>query len=424
MPRRNRWRALQRWHKLYGPIISLRLGQRIAISLGTHKVARELLELRGNNYSSRPRFVVAGDYVSKGLHSILLPYGNQWRIHHRIQRELLTNRRTQAYRYLQDIESKQIVYDMLKSSDFVGHFRRYTSSVMFALAYGKRLESPGRHEIAEASKITENISLAADQAKNMIVEDLSNKEIVYILSALYEAGSETTATVLQIFVLASVLHPECIGRAQLELDELVGNDRMPTFEDMPRLPYVNAFIKEVLRWRPIAPLGIPHAPSKTDEFMEYRIPEGSTIFPNNWTLDLDDAVFRDPYAFKPERWLEDPNLPLSTFGFGRRACPGKQMAENSLYIAISRLIWGYNFNHAYENGLRVELDPWDMKEGVVSPPATLSAVLSVRSSVHQRIIEVEWDSTEKDVNGILGQIESIMESIMESRTAAQKDSSP
>lgn len=419
--------------------------------------------------------MVAGDYVSEGLHSILLPYGNQWRIHHRIQRELLTNHRTQAYRYLQDIESKQIVYDMLKSSDFVGHFRRYTSSVMFTLAYGKRLESPGRHEIAEASKITENISLAADQAKNMIVEvypvldyiprcfapwkrigtrlhaqtvqffeqqmleglrspawnwskhiialnetkDLSNKEIVYILGALYEAGSETTATVLQIFVLASVLHPECIGRAQLELDESVGNDRMPTFEDMPRLPYLNAFIKEVLRWRPIAPLGIPHAPSKIGEFMGYSIPEGATIFPNNWTLDLDDAVFRDPYAFKPERWLEDPNLPLSTFGFGRRACPGKQMAENSLYIAIARLIWGYNFHHAYENGLRVELDPWDMKEGVVSPPATFSAVLSVRSSVHQRLIELEWDSAEKDVNGILGQIESLMGS----RAAAQKDSS-
>ncbi|KAE8401217.1 cytochrome P450 [Aspergillus pseudonomiae] len=229
---------------------------------------------------------------------------------------------------------------MLKSSDFLGHFRRYTSGVMFTLAYGKRLEIT-RNMIVEAypvldhiprcfapwKRIGDRMHAQTNWSKHILAlkeaKKLSNKEIVYILSALYEAGSETTATVLQSFVLASVLHPECIGRAQLELDESVGNDRMPTFEDMPRLPYVNAFIKEVLRWLPIAPLGIPHAPSKTDEFMGYRIPEGATIFPNNWTLDLDDAIFRDPYAFRPERWLEDPNLPLSTFGFGRRACPGK-----------------------------------------------------------------------------------------------------
>lgn len=52
------------------------------------------------------------------------------------------------------------------------------------------------------------------------------------------------------------LHPEVVRRAQSEIDAVVGRDRVPSFEDQPRLPYVMAVAKEVLRWRPVAPLGM------------------------------------------------------------------------------------------------------------------------------------------------------------------------
>lgn len=60
---------------------------------------------------------------------------------------------------------------------------------------------------------------------------------------------------MMTFFLMMVLNPEVSRRAQAELDSVVGTDRLPVFDDQYRLPYVNALIKEVLRWHPPLPLG-------------------------------------------------------------------------------------------------------------------------------------------------------------------------
>ena len=56
-------------------------------------------------------------------------------------------------------------------------------------------------------------------------------------------------------MLAMTLHPRVMHKAQAELDAVVGYERAPTFDDKDQLPYVQAVIKEVLRWRPITPAG-------------------------------------------------------------------------------------------------------------------------------------------------------------------------
>ena len=57
------------------------------------------------------------------------------------------------------------------------------------------------------------------------------------------------------FFVAMLLHPEMQKKAQDEIDAVTGQERLPTFEDRPRLPYVNAICKELLRWKPVVPLG-------------------------------------------------------------------------------------------------------------------------------------------------------------------------
>jgi cytochrome P450 len=63
-----------------------------------------------------------------------------------------------------------------------------------------------------------------------------------------------TASSLQSFFLAATLHPEMVRLAQKELDEVIGGDRLPDLSDKPQLPYITAFVKEVLRWGPPVPL--------------------------------------------------------------------------------------------------------------------------------------------------------------------------
>ena len=77
-----------------------------------------------------------------------------------------------------------------------------------------------------------------------------------------------------------VLHPDIQKRAQKEIDEIVGTDRFPTPTDRDNLPFCEALVKEVLRWNPVAPLGMPHKVELDDVQAGYFIPKGSLIIPN------------------------------------------------------------------------------------------------------------------------------------------------
>lgn len=80
--------------------------------------------------------------------------------------------------------------------------------------------------------------------------------------------------------------PEAQRKAQEEIDRVVGTARLPTFNDRANLPYVDALVKEVLRWHPVAPMGLPHTSTEDDICEGYFIPKGSTLLPNIWFVQL------------------------------------------------------------------------------------------------------------------------------------------
>lgn len=79
------------------------------------------------------------------------------------------------------------------------------------------------------------------------------------------AGSDTTATVLHFTILALATHPEVVKKAHEELDRVVGQDRFPTWQDEPNLPYIRAIIKESQRWRGISPSSKLTCPRSDDD---------------------------------------------------------------------------------------------------------------------------------------------------------------
>lgn len=78
------------------------------------------------------------------------------------------------------------------------------------------------------------------------------------------------------------LSPHVVRKAQEEIDRVIGNDRLPTSMDRPNLPYIEAVVKEVLRWHPVAPMGLPHTSTTEDVFEGYLIPKGSMVIANIW----------------------------------------------------------------------------------------------------------------------------------------------
>ncbi|KAJ6050226.1 uncharacterized protein N7446_005535 [Penicillium canescens] len=473
--RYNPWLRFQRWHEKYGPIYSLRYGSQTVVVVGSHKPVKDLLERRADIYSSRPAYRYGNRYMSRGLHTVLLPYGPQWRTHRRIQNAAVKDSMISGYRQIQDIESLQLLHDLLEAEDFSPHFHRYSSGVIFGILYGKRLEHHDQGEIqqirdladATLDAMTQRYAILIDLfpwldyiprvlapwkrkgeeiheealrhfTKNLFTAALSRRwnavqeassigdaqsldieELSYIFGILHAGGDEAAAETLRNFVMASVLHPKTVAEAQREIDKVVGScpTRLPTFDDLPNLPYVRAIVQEVLRWRPTFPLGLPHAVSQDHEYMGYSIPKGTVIIPNQWALNRDEHLFPEPEEYRPDRWLAVENGShsspsrtaqwdsLASFGFGKRSCPGEKLARNSLNLAVARLLWGYNFRHKVtEHGDTVHIDPWSYTQKLMAVASPFEAHITVRSQDHESLIKSMWSGAEKDIGVILDQI--------------------
>ncbi|KAJ8590794.1 cytochrome P450 [Rhizopogon salebrosus TDB-379] len=192
--------------------------------------------------------------------------------------------------------------------------------------------------------------------------DTKQEEIIkWCCMGIFVGGVDTTGSSIISFVLAMMLYPDVQKRSQLELDDVVGQDRFPIFEDRDKLPYIVAIIQEVTRWAPVAPQGLPHRAMKEDVYEGYRIPEGAIVIANIFSIARDGGIYPDPLEFRPERFLGpspqvDPHR--FVFGFGRRACPGMYFAEASLYLNIACILAAFTISK-----------PLDEKGEEITPPA-------------------------------------------------------
>ena len=89
------------------------------------------------------------------------------------------------------------------------------------------------------------------------------------------------------------LFPDVQRKAQEEIDRVLGSPVLPTAADKPRLPYVEALVKETLRWHVIAPIGVPHRTDEDDLVGGYLIPKNATLLPNIW---YDQSPLNDPFV--------------------------------------------------------------------------------------------------------------------------------
>lgn len=106
-------------------------------------------------------------------------------------------------------------------------------------------------------------------------------------------------------MIAFMYFPHVLKRAQEIVDEVVGRDRLPNFDDMAQLPYITAFVREAFRWHTVAPLGVPHRAMKDDVYDGYFIPKGTTVIALSQNIHYDDELYPSPEEFRPERFLDE-----------------------------------------------------------------------------------------------------------------------
>lgn len=156
---------------------------------------------------------------------------------------------------------------------------------------------------------------------------------------------------------------------------------------------------------PTAILGVPHATIQDDEYMGYRIPKGASVMLNVWGINMDEKRHKNPRAFDPSRYLGNDSTLFESatsgdaskrdhfvFGAGRRLCQGMHVAERSLFLAISRLLWAFRLDKAVdENGRQMVPDPDHLTDGFLVQPMPFLARITPRSEKHAAVIRAAWE---------------------------------
>ncbi|KAF7348556.1 Cytochrome P450 [Mycena venus] len=235
-------------------------------------------------------------------------------------------------------------------------------------------------------------------------ESAEEEELVQAFAAaLYSGGAETTPSALTSFILAMALNPEVQDRAQMEIDALLTRPnsphgsiptRLPTFEDRAQLPYISAVVKEIWRWQPSVPLGLPHVVTQDDEYRGYTIEKGSVVWANIWAILHDEKIFPKPFSFRPERYLTKDDKASATvaaaFGFGRRICPGMHIADNGVFIAIATILCMFRISKSVDEQGKI-VEPIIEYDGFISHPRPFKCKIELRSEELRSVIDTDLE---------------------------------
>jgi cytochrome P450 len=452
--RGGQWLKFSKWQKKYGDLIYLNAAGQHVVVINSPKVGVALLDRRAAIYSDRPPNIVASDIMSGGLLYAFSRYADTYRRMRKVSNEKFSPGCVKAFYDTQIKEAVFQACDLLaEPAQWDRNFRRTAASVSLSVIYGyptltsdqdhmvrvinnftaclfnavnmgahlveffpwlrhlpsgmakwKRdaeafykensamLESHFHTVEASIAKGDDQQSVAATLIREVERNKLSLRERSWLAGTLYGGGSDTISTMMGFWTLAMLAYPETQARAQAELDAVVGRTRLPTFADYPHLPYIRAMVKELLRWRPIAPIITPHRLTEDDWYEGMFIPKGTICLANAWQMNHDPEMFgEDAEDFDPARYLDasgDIAPGMSelkkdghfTYGFGSRICVGRYMADNSLFINIAILLWATKIERKKDASgrfLPLDVDGW-VDIGLVIRPVPFEAEITPR----------------------------------------------
>lgn len=165
-----------------------------------------------------------------------------------------------------------------------------------------------------------------------------------VLQDVMIAGAHSTGIILNWIVLFLTMYPEEQEKLYEEIKEKIGLDNWASNADRAHMVRVDAFIHEAHRVATILPL-VAHATCLDTDINGYNIPSNIEVIYNNWTINHDEETFPEPFAFKPDRWineegkmrteLQDKFFP---YGIGKRSCAGMALAKMQLFMTTTALV--------------------------------------------------------------------------------------
>ncbi|KAF5020201.1 hypothetical protein F66182_7766 [Fusarium sp. NRRL 66182] len=438
----------------YGSMIGLKIGSQNFVVLNSYKHVKALYDERGAIYSSRANTYLANEIVCPNeIHILLMQYGTEWRKQRKILQSLLSVSVVDRLLPLQEAETTQTMFQLLQDPDgYYDHIRRYTTAVILASVYGQRGSSFDHPNVQALYQAQDQFTALLEQGasppvdafpllralpeflaswkkrgkavrkeqkslylrlvqetrdrlnrgkggdcflKTMLDEqeknNMDDEHVAYLAGNLMEAGSDTTASTLLSFLLAMIKYPDEFKKAQKEVDEVCGSSRSPTAADINHLPFIKACMYETLRWRPVAPGGVPHALTRDDTYQGYFLPKGTIFLANTWAIHNDEAEYERPHEFMPDRFLNNEygtrylvdestashRRNLYAFGAGRRM------------LNMAKIAWSFDLSPDSDT-VNDDIDS-AYHDGFLIAPKKFPIKIRPRSEVHKGVIMHEYE---------------------------------
>ncbi|KAF9533273.1 cytochrome P450 [Crepidotus variabilis] len=449
LPLERQWLPFTEWARKYGGITYFRVLHKQSIVINSVEVAKELFDRRSHIYSDRA-IIPMTDLMGFGFSTILMPYNDEWKAHRRYFQQAFKQEASRRYQPIQIEKVNDMLYQLLNTpDDFFNHIRHESGAIIMSTVYGHDVKPKHDHFVDIAEEGLGNISKATFHAVNLVpilrylpewmpgggfqrliretkalctkminepfdmvkermengtgrsclatelIESCTSEQDLHYVKAVcatsYIGGAETSVSSVETFFFAMAKLPDIQKKAQEEIDRVVGFDRLPTFEDRPLMPYCEALLREVLRWRPVTPIGVPHFTMDEDVYEGYRIPKGAIAVANIWGMSRDPSKYDDAETFDPSRFFL-PNGELNdddvhyAFGFGRRVCPGRYLASATVWLSIATVLCCFNISKKKDsNGEEISIDT-DYTGGVAIHPLPFQCSITPRSESAKALI--------------------------------------
>jgi cytochrome P450 family 77 subfamily A len=418
----------------YGPILTLRMGERTLVVISSAELAHEALVEKGREFASRPRETTTRNIFSSNKFTVnSAVYGTEWRALRRNMvsgmlsasrlREFGSARARAMDRFVARMRAEAsasadgasvwvlrnarfavfcILLDMTfglldLGEDHIVHVDAVMKRVLLAVAvrmddylpflrpffwrqqrraFAVRREQvdtllplinrrrailrdmrsggappPDPNVIAPFSYLDSVLDLHIE-GRNAVADD--DDVLVTLCSELINGGTDTTATAIEWAMARVVDSPSIQARLHAEIMERVGNARPVEDRDTDGMPYLQAFVKELLRKHPPTYFALTHTAVQPGcTLAGYDVPADANLDIFLPTISEDPKLWDRPAEFDPDRFLSggetadmtgSAGIRMIPFGAGRRICPGLAMGTTHIALMVARMVQAFEWS--------------------------------------------------------------------------------
>ncbi|XP_057787923.1 cytochrome P450 736A117-like [Salvia miltiorrhiza] len=412
----------------HGPLMLLHLGSVPALIVSSADSAREITRTHDLIFANRPAYKAFKKLIYGCKNVTLSPYGEYWRqMKSIVVLQVLSSRRVQSFRSIREEETAVFLNKIQASSgplDLSAMFANFTNDGIGRAAFGRKysesengkkflrvmtdlMELAGTINIGDFipwldwigrlngfDKRLDQTAKELDEVFETLIKErlqqtrsskdgedfldvllqiyndesadasIDRDSVKSLLLDVFVGGTDTISTAMEWTMSEVLRHPKVMEKLQQEVRGIVKEKQAIRDDDLEKMHYLKAVIKEALRFHPPAPLLVPRVATKDVQIKGFDISAGTVVMINVWAIGRDPVSWVEPEKFMPERFLNSSidfrghDFELIPFGAGRRGCPGITFAVVAMELLLANLV--HKFDWKLANG--VEAKDLDMTE--------------------------------------------------------------